>query len=217
MTIHRAGYATLSYSLILFTILNAFTYFYLSQFWYVSVLIFTALVYASLLNFFRSPKFSVIENPKHIIAPANGTVVVIEEAYEDEYFDAKRLQVSIFMSPLDVHINRAPIEGDVSYECYHKGKYLVAFDPKSSKLNERNTIVFRQTESKLEVLCRQIAGALARRIECYVEKDQKIKQGEEFGFIKFGSRVDVFLPLDAKVRVSLKETVKGGRTVLAEI
>ena len=151
-----------------------------------------------------------------MIAPADGTIVVIEETEESEYFKERRRQVSIFMSPLNVHVNRNPVTGIVSYFRYYPGKYLVAWHPKSSTENERTTVVIRLANG-VEVLLRQIAGAVARRIVWYVKEGQSVDQGNELGFIKFGSRVDVFLPLDAEVKVKIGDKTKGGVTVLADL
>lgn len=169
-----------------------------------------------MLQFFRNPKrFIPEENPNLVYAPADGKVVVIEEVEESEYFHDTRLQVSIFMSPLNVHVNRSPFSGTVKYVKYHPGSYLVAWHPKSSSENERATVVL--DNGKYEILLRQIAGAAARRIRTYVTPEQKVKQGEDFGFITFGSRVDVFLPLNANVKVSIGDAVKGNKDVLAEL
>jgi phosphatidylserine decarboxylase len=168
------------------------------------------------LQFFRKPKRTTIQNPKHIIAPADGKVVVIEEVVETEYFKGPRRQVSIFMSPLNVHINFFPLSGVVSYCKYHAGKYLVAWHPKSSTENERSTVVVKH-ENGTEVLFRQIAGAMARRIVTYAKEGQVAEQGSEFGFIKFGSRVDIFLPLDAKILCKMDDKPVGGETVIAEL
>jgi phosphatidylserine decarboxylase len=169
------------------------------------------------LQFFRSPKRKLVISSRSIVCPADGKVVAIEEVDEPEYFNGeKRLQVSVFMSPLNVHLNRYPISGRIAYSKYHPGEFLVAWHPKSSTENERNTVVV-ETEFGTSVLIRQIAGFLARRIVWYCHEDDVVKQGEELGFIKFGSRVDLFLPLDAKVKVDLDEKVKGGISVLAEI
>ncbi len=169
-----------------------------------------------ILQFFRNPIFSITQNQNQVLAPADGKVVVIEETEETEYLKEKRRQISIFMSPVNVHVNRMPVEGSISYFKYHPGKYLVAWHPKSSTENERTTVVAKM-KNGTEVLFRQIAGALARRIKCYVSEGQVLEQGQEFGFIKFGSRVDVFLPLDAKILVEVGQKTKGGRTVLAEL
>ena len=179
------------------------------------VLVFSLFLYLLILQFFRSPTRKITKNDKHVIAPADGKVVVIEEVIETEYFNGMRKQVSIFMSPVNVHINRNPISGIVTYFKYHAGKYLVAWHPKSSTENERTTIVIQKDEKRV-VLMRQIAGALAKRIVWYVQADEEVQQGEEFGFIKFGSRVDLFLPLDAKINVKLGDKSIGGKTVIAE-
>ena len=173
--------------------------------------------FAFILHFFRSPNVRVNLNEKQILAPADGKVVVIEKTREDEYFDGEeKIQISIFMSPLNVHVNRNPVTGLIKYFKYHPGKYLVAWHPKSSTENERTTLVY-EVHKGVEILVRQIAGALARRIKWYVEEEQSVIQGKEFGFIKFGSRVDLFLPLDAEVKVSPGQVTKGGVTILAEL
>lgn len=155
-------------------------------------------------------------NENHILAPADGKVVVIEETVEEEYFKDKRKQVSIFMSPVNVHVNRNPASGVIKYFKYHAGKYLVAWHPKSSTSNERTTFVL-ELQNGIDILVRQIAGALARRIKWYIQEGDSVVQGEEFGFIKFGSRVDIFLPLDAVVSVNIGDKTKAGRTVIAEL
>lgn len=167
-----------------------------------------------ILQFFRDPKVVTPINEEHIIAPADGKVVVIEEVEEPEYFKGKRLQVSIFMSPFNVHVNRNPVSGLVTYDKYHPGKYLVAWHPKSSTENERTTFVI-QARNGQEVLFRQIAGALAKRIKWYIKKGQPVKQGGEMGFIKFGSRIDLYLPLNTTVDVAIGDKVKGGLTKIA--
>ncbi len=166
------------------------------------------------LQFFRNPKRNTIINNNHIIAPVDGKVVVIEEVYEPEYFKDQRLQVSIFMSPINVHVTRYPLSGLVKFSKYHPGKFLVAWHPKSSLENERTTIVI---ENKVfgEVLYRQIAGALAKRIVNYAQENQQIIQGTDAGFIKFGSRVDIYLPLTTTLNVTLNQKVKGGIDVIA--
>ena len=169
------------------------------------------------LQFFRSPKRELVISSRSIVCPADGKVVAIEEVEEPEFFNGeKRLQISVFMSPLNVHLNRYPISGKVVYSRYHPGKFLVAWHPKSSTENERNTVVL-ETEYGVSVLIRQIAGFVARRIVWYCHTDDEVKQGDELGFIKFGSRVDLFLPPNAKVKVELDEKVQGGISVLAEI
>ena len=180
------------------------------------VAIAAGLFFLTILQFFRNPRRMVPEEADHLVyAPADGKVVVIEEAYEPEYFRAKRLQVSIFMSPVNVHVNRNPVSGLVKYNKYHPGKYLVAWHPKSSTENERTTVVIDTGET--EILLRQIAGALAKRIKNYLEEGQQVVQGEDFGFIKFGSRVDLFLPLGTRLRVEIGQKVKGNKTVIAEL
>ena len=167
-----------------------------------------------ILQFFRNPKRVYTPNLDQILSPVDGKVVVIEEVFEKEYFNEKRMQISVFMSPLNVHITRYPAAGKVVFSKYHPGKYLVAWHPKSSEENERTTVVVNNP-SFGDVLHRQIAGALAKRIVNYAEEGQEVAQTAESGFIKFGSRVDVFLPLDAKINVSLNQIVKGGVSILA--
>ena len=173
-----------------------------------------AFVMVAILQFFRNPNRRTVTLPDSIIAPADGRVVVIEEVEDPEYFKSKVKQISIFMSPTNVHINWYPISGKVTYSQYHPGKYLVAWNPKSSTDNERHSVVI-QNEKYGEILVKQIAGAMARRIVNYANVTQDIDQGEELGFIKFGSRVDVLLPLDAKVEVNLEDKTVGGQTILA--
>ena len=218
MTIHREGRTLLFVLLLAFFALNWAIYYFFPEASILQNIIIGASVvfYLIILQFFRIPIFEVQKNPKKVLAPADGKVVVIEETYENEYLKSKRKQVSIFMSPINVHVNRMPVAGSVSYFKYHPGKYLVAWNPKSSTENERTTVVAKMNNGT-EILFRQIAGALARRIKWYVKEGQKLDQGDEFGFIKFGSRVDIFLPLDAKVTVQLGEVTKGGKTVIAEL
>jgi phosphatidylserine decarboxylase len=168
-------------------------------------------------SFFRIPyrKFNTSDN--QIIAPADGRVVVIEEVQEQEYFGDKRIQVSIFMSPANVHVNRNPISGVVKYQKYHPGRYLVAWHPKSSEKNERNTVVIEHEDTGMEILIRQIAGKLARKIRWYLSEGDEVTQNAEMGFIKFGSRVDLFLPVGTKIEVGLKQKVKGGMTVIGTL
>ncbi len=167
-----------------------------------------------ILQFFRNPKRTTPKNDEHVIAPVDGKVVVIEEVFEKEYFKDKRLQVSIFMSPINVHVTRYAIGGTVKFSKYHPGKFLVAWHPKASEENERTTVVV-ENETYGTILYRQIAGALAKRIVNYAEENTTAVQGEDAGFIKFGSRVDLFLPLDTKINVELNQTVKGGVDVIA--
>jgi phosphatidylserine decarboxylase len=170
--------------------------------------------YVLILQFFRNPKRHTIINDTHIIAPVDGKVVVVEEVFEKEYFKEKRIQVSIFMSPINVHVTRYPVGGEVIYSKYHPGKYLVAWHPKSSEYNERTTVVISNKFAG-EILYHQVAGALARRIVNYAEPQMQVVQGSDAGFIKFGSRVDVFLPLNANIKVNLHDTVKGGEQIIA--
>jgi phosphatidylserine decarboxylase len=217
MVIHKEGYKILIYVFIILALINLSIFYlfpYSANAQTISVII-CILCFLSILQFFRSPKRRTVINDKHIIAPADGKVVVIEEVEETEYFQAPRRQISIFMSPVNVHINRNPISGVVSYFKYHSGKYNVAWHPKSSTENERTTIVLESNNNQT-ILLRQIAGALAKRIVWYLQPGQEVMQGEELGFIKFGSRVDLFLPLDAKINVKLGDKTTGGVTVLAE-
>lgn len=215
MTIHKEGYTSIAIVALVIFVANALVHYFIPDatwiVWLTYVLSF--LLFVTILQFFRSPRRHITTDENLILCPADGKVVVIEEVEEMEYFQNKRIQVSIFMSPVNVHINRNPVSGLVTFFRYHPGKYLVAWHPKSSTLNERTTIAVR-TEQGKEVLFRQIAGAMARRIVWYVEKGASVQQGNEFGFIKFGSRVDVFLPLDAKVNVKIGDKVSGGLTVL---
>lgn len=216
--IHREGRTLLFVLLIiLVAIIYGFDYFLPGQNIIRNVITGVGLVFFLIvLQFFRNPSRNTVKNAKHIIAPADGKVVVIEEAEEPEYFKGKRKQISIFMSPFNVHVNRMPAAGSISYFKYHPGKYLVAWHPKSSTENERTTVVVK-TQGGTEVLFRQIAGALARRIKWYVKEGDKLDQGQEFGFIKFGSRVDIYLPLDVKVKVNINDVTIGGETVIAEL
>lgn len=178
----------------------------------IQLLLLTLLVL--ILQFFRNPKRNTIINNDHILSPVDGKIVIIEKVFEKEFFKDERLQVSIFMSPLNVHVTRYPICGKVIFSKYHPGKYLVAWHPKSSEKNERTTIVL-DTKKFGNILYRQIAGALARRIVNYAKVDEIIKQGEDAGFIKFGSRVDLFLPLDSNIKVKLNDKVKGGESIIS--
>lgn len=216
MNIHREGYPTLMLVTFVLVAANLSAYYFMPEKLILQniLLAISVILFLIVLQFFRNPKVEIALNPKHIIAPADGKVVVIEETNEDEYFKDKRLQVSIFMSPFNVHVNRNPISGLVSYFKYHPGKYLVAWHPKSSTENERTTVVIRN-EKNVEVLFRQIAGALARRICWYVKEGQGARQGDEFGFIKFGSRVDIFLPLGTAIDVKIGDKTQGGKTVIA--
>lgn len=213
---HKEGFVIIRNTLIGLLTLNTAVWYLAGGFnLWVNLLVFASTVLLVLiLQFFRNPKRNTQENPNHIIAPADGKVVVIEEVTEHEYFEDKRIQVSIFMSPLNVHVNRYPITGEVKYAKYHPGKFLVAWHPKSSIENERTTVVV-ENKTTGPILFRQIAGALARRIVMYSKKYDQAKQGEDMGFIKFGSRIDIFLPLDAKINTKLNNAVRGGETVIA--
>lgn len=174
------------------------------------------IVFILILQFFRNPKRNTQINDAHVVSPVDGKIVVIKEVQESEYFKDKRLQVSVFMSPINVHVTRYPIGGKVLFSKYHPGKYLVAWHPKSSEKNERTTVVVENSKFG-KVLYRQIAGFLARRIVNYAKKDQNVVQGNDAGFIKFGSRVDLFLPLGTKLDIKLNQKVRGGETVIAKL
>ena len=218
--IHKEGYPTIAITLIFIALLNSIIYFSGGNeiFTWIGYSL-SGILLVIILQFFRNPSRTISINEKNIIAPADGKVVVIEEVFEDEYFHDKRLQVSIFMSPFNVHVNRYPISGKVSYFKYHPGKYLVAWHPKSSTENERTTVVVSPSGGGAGggVLFRQIAGALARRIVFYGKEKEEVKQGDQCGFIKFGSRVDLFFPLGTKLNVKLNDVVKGGESVIAEV
>ena len=174
----------------------------------------SAVLFLLFLQFFRSPAVRPVADEQFILAPADGKVVALEEVQENEYLGDRRIQISIFMSPVNVHVNRNPVSGTVRHFSYHPGKYLMAWEPKSSTENERTVLVY-ETEAGKRLLVRQIAGFLARRIICYVDKGAEVRQGEEFGFIKFGSRLDVLVPAGAEILVNLGSTTRAGRTVLA--
>ncbi len=218
MTIHKEGYTSLALCILFIFVLNAVIQFYHPQAHQLKwvVYIFSAILFLVVLQFFRSPIVRINADEKQVLCPADGKVVVIEETEETEYLKDRRIQLSIFMSPVNVHVNRNPITGVVKYFKYNAGKYLVAWHPKSSTENERTTIVVENSEG-VAVLFRQIAGALARRIVWYVNEGDVVEQGKQFGFIKFGSRVDVYLPIGSEIKVNLGQAVKGGRTVLAEL
>jgi len=218
MTIHKEGYSSLAICILFIAVLNAVIHFYLplahNLQWFIYILSF--LLFVIILQFFRSPSIRIAQDETQVLCPADGKVVVIEETTETEYLKEKCIQISVFMSPINVHINRNPISGVIKYFKYHPGKYLVAWHPKSSTENERTTVV---TENSIgtQVLFRQIAGAMARRIVWYVKEGDEVQQGDQFGFIKFGSRVDIFVPLGTTIKVAIGDKVKGGRTVLAEL
>jgi phosphatidylserine decarboxylase len=214
--IHREGFTIIAIALGIFSFLFAIANRLLEEPW--NWLVFSVLLIFLILivQFFRNPKRLILQSDNSLIyAPADGKVVVIEDAEEPEYFKDKRKMISIFMSPINVHANRNPVSGTVTYKQYHPGKYLVAWHPKSSTENERATVVI--DNGSTEILVRQIAGAMARRIVNYLQVGQQVTQGGEMGFIKFGSRVDVFLPLNAKVEVKIGQAVRGNVDVLATL
>lgn len=216
MTIHKEGYKTIAISTILFGVINILSFYFLSSAspvitWVILIGTFGLLLF--MISFFRIPKRVLTTREDAIVAPADGKVVTIEEVQADEYFTDRRIQVSIFMSPMNVHVNRNPVSGEVAYSQYHKGKYLVAWHPKSSTENERHSVAYRKNGK--EILVKQIAGALAKRIVNYLQPGQQVQQSAEMGFIKFGSRVDLLLPLDAKIHVKIGDKPQGGVTVIA--
>jgi phosphatidylserine decarboxylase len=213
--LHREGHVMLAVFALLLSLLNLAVYHYLPvAFW--PILVISAVFYVIIVQFFRDPVRVIPVVDKGLVyAPADGRVCVIEEVTETEYFNDRRLQVSIFMSPFNVHVNRNPVTGLVAYFKYHPGKYLVAWHPKSSTENERTTIVYDLGNT--EILMRQIAGALAKRIKWYLQKGEEVYQGEEMGFIKFGSRVDLYLPINTHVEVLMDQQVKGNKTVIARL
>lgn len=213
--IHREGYLILVLAALLLIAINVVAILFLPIL-YLFVVVASIIAFLLVLQFFRNPKRQIQQSDNNLIySPADGKIVVIEEAEEPEYFHSKRLMISIFMSPVNVHCNRNPVSGIVKYKKYHPGKYLVAWHPKSSTENERTTVVI--DNGKAEILLRQIAGAVARRIKNYLEVGQQVTQGSEMGFIKFGSRVDLFLPLDATVEVKIGQAVRGNVDVIARI
>ncbi len=215
--IHREGVRPLFFTLFALIILNTLTAWFIPIELINQIIIGVSIVfYGLVLQFFRNPARNIQANPYAIIAPADGKVVVIEDVEEEEYFKGKRKQVSIFMSPLNVHVNRYPVAGKVKFAKYHPGQFLVAWHPKASTLNERTTVVV-EGEKVGEILYRQIAGALARRIVMYAKENTEVKQGADSGFIKFGSRVDLFLPLDMEICVNIDDVVKGGETIIAQV
>ncbi|MBK9719898.1 MAG: phosphatidylserine decarboxylase family protein [Saprospiraceae bacterium] len=211
--IHKEGYSWILISLIAYiVIVIGLNYTGTWLVWPISIIL--GILFLIIVNFFRNPNRKLLEiNDQKIIAPADGKVVVIEKTFESEYFKDERIQVSIFMNPLNVHVNRYPISGVVSYSQYHKGKYLVAWHPKASTENERTTVVIKRKDGT-EILMRQIAGALAKRICCYSKAGDTATQGDDMGFIKFGSRVDLYLPLGTNISVNLEQKVQGNIDVI---
>lgn len=213
--LHREGYKILTVSAILFVLINLLAL-YIPWPWRLIVILATVVLAGLILNFFRNPLREIpVRNDQLVYAPCDGKVVVIEEVEVEEYFNkTRRLQISVFMSPLNVHVNRYPVSGTVAYSKYHPGKYLVAWAPKSSEINERTSVVLQS--GRHDLMIKQIAGAVARRIVCYAQEGQQVQQGGELGFIKFGSRVDVLLPLGSVPQVQIGQVVKGNLDVLAK-
>lgn len=217
MSIHKEGYIIILISFIVLGIISPLSGFIPMPMW-LHYILWAALLllFIWIVRFFRSPRRSILVDDHKVICPADGKVVAIEEVFEPEYFKDQRIQVSVFMSPNNVHVNWSPVSGIYRYVKYHEGKYLVAWHPKSSTENERTTMVI-ETKAGLQVLVRQIAGAMARRIVCYGREASPIRQGDEIGFIKFGSRVDVYLPVGTNIKVVLGEKVIGKVTEIAEL
>lgn len=217
MTLHREGHKIIAGCTIAFVIINAllFYYFQTPSWLKFSVLVITGVFYFLVLQFFRYPSRTLTYDDKYIVAPCDGKVVVIEKTVESEFYKDERMMVSIFMSPINVHANWYPIGGIIRLAKYHVGKYLVAWHPKSSTENERTTIVIEK-DTKRTVLCRQIAGALARRIVFYPRQNDIVKQCSELGFIKFGSRMDIYMPAETKILVGLEQKTTGGVTIIGE-
>ena len=218
MYIHKEGYKISAAAIAIAIGITSLLVFILDSwnvYWYILVA-FVWILAGIVIRFFRIPKRELVHNANQIIASAHGTIVVVEKVFEPEVLNQECIQISTFMSPNNVHVNRYPVGGKVVYTNYHSGKYLIAKHPKSSTLNERTTICI-ETESGQKVVVRQIAGALARRIVCYAKEGEQVTQGAELGFIKFGSRVDLFIPLDSTVHVDLEDKVKGGLSILASL
>ncbi|WP_106791737.1 phosphatidylserine decarboxylase family protein [Aquimarina sp. Aq78] len=213
---HKEGYKIISVALVLFLGINLASYVAIQvDQWQIAIFSVTLVFLILILQFFRNPKRNTTVSDSTVVAPVDGKVVVIEEVYEKEHFKDNRLQVSIFMSPVNVHVTRHPINGKVTFSKYHPGKYLVAWHPKASEENERTTVVVKN--NSIEILYRQIAGALAKRIVNYAKEGEKVIQGSDSGFIKFGSRVDVYLPIGTDISVTLNQKVKGGESVIANL
>ena len=218
MTIHKEGRSIVGFLLVILLIINLLVYFFITKNPVVTWILGapSILIFLFVVRFFRKPQRTITTDENTVYAPADGTVLVIEETEENEYFKDKRIQVSIFMSVWNVHINWYPISGLIKYFKYHPGKFLVARLPKSSTENERTTFVI-EDDKKREILVRQIAGIIARRIICYAKKEKRVEQNNEVGFIRFGSRVDVFLPLDANIQVKLGDKTRGTQSVIATL
>jgi len=214
---HKEGFKIITITFLIVAIGLLIVNSFVELYWLRMLLMLTLLVFLLLiLQFFRNPQRKTIINDNHVLSPVDGKVVVIEEVYEKEYFKDQRLQVSVFMSPINVHVTRYPVSGKIAFSKYHPGKYLVAWHPKSSEENERTTVVV-DNATYGKVLYRQIAGAMAKRIVNYAKEGDNAAQGTDSGFIKFGSRVDLFLPLDTKIQVQLNQKVKGGESIIAQL
>ena len=212
---HKEGYKIIFIGIVSFIVALLLADKFISIAWLrIAIQLVFVFLFVMILQFFRNPNRKIVPNDNYFLAPVDGKVVVIEEVYEEEYFKDKRLQVSIFMSPINVHVTRYGASGKIKFSKYHPGKYLVAWHPKASTENERTTVVI-ETKEFGEVLYRQIAGALARRIVNYAEVGQEVVQGDDAGFIKFGSRVDIYFPLGTKVEVALNQNAVGNQTVIA--
>ena len=207
---HREGHKIIIYSFFITFIISISSEFFLTNDYFSKITqIFSLVIFCLVLQFFRNPKRKILKNENEILSPVDGKIVSIKKVYEKEYFKDDRILVSIFMSPFNIHVTRYPISGKILYSKYHPGKYLVAWHPKSSEKNERTTIVV-ENKKVGPILYRQIAGTVARRIVNYAKKNTNAIQGEDSGFIKFGSRVDLFLPIDSKIKVKMNQKVKGG-------
>lgn len=214
---HKEGYKILVSSLIGLIIINLLSSSFIDTQWIVTLIFgVTFIIFILIAQFFRNPKRKINKSENHVIAPVDGKVVAIEKVFEPEFINEERIQVSIFMSPLNVHVTRYPVGGKILYSKYHPGKFLVAWHPKSSEENERTTVVV-ESKNFGNVLFRQIAGAVARRIVNYAKDTDYATQGSDSGFIKFGSRVDVFLPVDAKITVEINDKVKGGQSIISKM
>lgn len=215
MKIHKEGYIIILIALLILSILDAIFIYYIPWILFWSILVLASLIFFGLIvYFFRVPNRTVAINDNNIIAPSDGKLVVIENVFENEFLKTDCVQLSIFMSPLNIHKQWYPINGIIEYLKYHEGKYLVAWHPKSSIENERSSIVVKSKHGKL-ILFRQIAGAVARRICTYAKEGEQVSQADEAGFIKFGSRIDVFIPKDAHIKVNINQKIIGGQTILA--
>lgn len=215
MTLHRESKGTVIVATLLVAIIGSLAYYFLNT-WAILIFIPLLILYGLVFWFFRVPNRQILDHRENVIAPVDGKVVMIKEVEENEFLNEKCIQISIFMSPLNVHICRYPVSGDVTYKKYHKGKYLVAWHEKSSTENERTSVAVK-TKTNHQVLFRQIAGYVARRIVFYCNEKDNAKAGHEFGFIKFGSRMDVFLPLDTEIICKIGDKTTGGLDVIAKL